>query len=272
MRPSSFRSGTGGFLSGVDSTLEGYQFVVGAPAEIKKGDRKGEIFTPLSLVPSFLVDGAADPVSQRLLIGDAANYGEVSADGLTLTIGEGRINVSSEAAIFVNSLVEAGFPAENFDEDDTTWNIEPAIGTRLRTEQVINVEKTKRQGMQVGKNGRSYDRKDLTVSKVYAVPRPQPPGKNKPVAGATGKTGASAAKGKAAKAVDVAEEASEALRAVVAAKGGVIAKPKLRMALLTALTGKSANRDAIIAWAQKDENLDTVEGLEYDEESISVAA
>src|SRR3990167_4916255 len=114
-RPSSFKKG-GGFLSGVDATITGYEYFTGETVQIKRGDRKGEDFTPLHLVPTFRVDGADEDVSQRLLIGDASNFGEVSEDGKTLFTPERQsFGRNSEAGIFVESLINPveggdGFP------------------------------------------------------------------------------------------------------------------------------------------------------------------
>jgi hypothetical protein len=169
-RPSSFKKG-GGYLNNVDAEIIGYQFVVGETAKIKKGNRKGEDFTPLSLVPEFKVDGADQPLTQRLLIGDSDDFGgEVSEDGLTIETPEGQaFNASSEAGIFLASLCEAGFPESNFEDTNERINLEPMIGTRVRLVQEINVEKTKRQGQQKGKDGKLYDRKDLKVAEVLGV-------------------------------------------------------------------------------------------------------
>jgi hypothetical protein len=269
MRPSSFsRGGNGGVLNNADVTFTGYQFVQHTESyEIKKGDRKGESFTPLNLVVSLRVDGADADVTRRLLVGDAGSYEGISEDGLTLSLGEGKFSAKSEAGQFLDSLVEAGFDANEFDEDPSTLNIEPVVGRRFQTVQVDIVDDKGVAKTHVGKDkdGKptTFRDKALRVAKVYDGVATKAAGK------AVVKSGVKKA-GKAAKPVDVSEEAAAALTEVVAAKGGVIPKAKLRMALLTALTGKTANRDAIIAYLGKDENLDTIEGVEYDADSISI--
>lgn len=169
-RPSSFKRG-GGYLNNVTATVVGYSFLVGEPAEMKKGDRKGEMFTPLSLVPEFQEEGASDVKTQRLLIGEATDYGDVEDDGLTLLTPEGQaIPASSEAGIFLASLCDSPeFPEDRFEETDERINLEPMIGTRLVLVQEVNAEKTTRQGKQKGKNGKEYDRKDLKVKEVLSV-------------------------------------------------------------------------------------------------------
>lgn len=273
MRPSSFSRGGGGFLNGVDATITGLDFVVNPIAyEIKQGARKGEDFQPVNLVASFRVDGASEDVSKRLLVGGIADFGGVSEDGSTLDIGGGRFSTKSEAGLFVDSLFSPtgggeGFPEDRISEDATSLNLQPVLGTRVRlvTLDALDAKGNVKKHEGTNKEGKKqiYTDKNVVVETVYEVPKA-----GKAPSKAVAKTSA-ATKGKPAKAVDVAEEAGEALRAVLAAKGGVIAKPKLRMALLTALTGKSDNRDAIIAFLGKDENLDGVEGVEYDNDAIS---
>lgn len=264
-RPSSFKKG-GGYLNEVDVTLVGYTFEVGEPSKIKKGDRKGEDFTPLSLVPQFEVDGddasKDEPKTQRLLIGDAEAFGEVSEDGLTLATPDGQgISSKSEAGLFIASLCANGFPETRFSDDDSEINFEPMIGTRMRLVQQTNVEKTKRQGKQKGKDGKEYDRRDLLVATVHELP-----GEKK----AAGKTGAkpgasskSAAKGKKADDVDIAELAGETLRDILSeAKDNTIAKSKLSMAVLKKLT-RDENRETVREWLFDDDNLGSVEGVTY---------
>ena len=88
-RPSSFKKG-GGFLNEVDALITGMTFESGDTYPIKKGPRKGEEFTPLSLTVSARVDGAEEDVSKRLLISDASRFGDVSADGTTLATPHGQ--------------------------------------------------------------------------------------------------------------------------------------------------------------------------------------
>jgi hypothetical protein len=259
MRPTAFKRGGGGFLNGVDAVFTGYSFLTGETVKIKNGARKGEDFTPLSLVPTFRVDGADADVSQRLLIGDADNYGPVSEDGLTLEMGDGAIGASSEAGIFIDSLVEGGFPVENFDEDETTLNLEPVIGTRLRLVQEVNADKTKRQGKQKNeKTGKEYDRRDLKVATVHEV------GAGPAKAAKGGKPAKGA---KAPKAADVSELAAATLTDILAANDGSIATAKLKMKVFAAFGAKHPQRDqrdAVIAYLTDTDNFAALDGISYD--------
>lgn len=275
-RPSSFKRG-GGYLNEVDATLVGYTFEVGETSKIKKGDRKGEDFTPLSFVPQFEVDGdddsKDDPKTQRLLIGDAEQFGEVSDDGLTLSTPDGQsIGARSEAGIFIASLCAGGFPEERFSDSDDEINYEPAIGTRLRLVQQVNEEKTKRQGKQKNeKTGKQYDRKDLLVQTVHEVPGGKATGKAaKP--SASSKPAAKGKKVADADEVDIPTLASATLQAILAdAKDNTILKSKLSMAVLKKLT-RDDNRETVREWLMEDENLEGLDGITYNKKKQIIVA
>lgn len=260
-RPSSFKKG-GGYLNEVDVEIIGYTFEVGDEALVKKGPRKGETFTPLSLVPEFKVDGDDEPKTQRLLIGNADAYGDIEDDGHTLLTPDGQaIGAKSEAGLFIASLCDGGFDETLFDDDDTRINFEPMIGTRCRLVQQTNEEKTKRQGRQKGKDGKEYDRKDLLVQTVHAAPDAKSAGKTTSK-GASKSAKPSAKPGKA-KAVDVAELAAETLRAICGEqKDNTIAKSKLSMAVLKKLM-KDENREAVREWLFDDDNLAGLDGFTF---------
>jgi len=271
MRSSNVKRG-GGFLNNVDATISAFDFEVGDTVAIKKGERKGEDFTPLYLVPSFVQDSGGDAVSQRLLVGDAAQFGPVSDDGKTLDLGGSKISAYCDAWKFIESLITPldggdGFPDERFDEDETTWNLVPAEGTRVHLVQEVNPEKTKRQGKQKGKDGKEYDRKDLKVKSVLSVPEVvakkigvKPIAKGKP--------------GKAAKAevVTVAEVAESTLRDILAAqKDNTIPKARLKMKVFAAFTAAHPNkgmRDEVIKYLQDDDNLG-FDGIEVSDDAIT---
>src|ERR1035437_1764952 len=137
-RPSSFKKG-GGFLNEVDALITGMTFESGDTYPIKKGPRKGEEFTPLSLTVMARGDGADGDVSKRLLISDASKFGAVSADGTTLATPDGQtISAFSEAGIFINSLVNPveggdGFPESRLGEnDDPEITYRPVGGRGVR--------------------------------------------------------------------------------------------------------------------------------------------
>lgn len=262
--------GGGGYLNGVDATLVGYTFLVGETTQIKKGERKGEDFTPLSLVPQFAVDGddesKDEPKTQRLLIGDAETIGSVEDDDQVLNLNEGqKIGKNTEAGIFLGSLCSGGFPAARFGEDPSVVDLRPAIGVRVRLVQEVNVEKTKRQGKQKGTNGKEYDRRDLKVQTVHEVPSEGKSGKAAKPASSNKNGSAGKNKKKDEDDVDIPELAGKTLRAILCAVKGddkEIAKSKLSMAVLKKLTNDD-NREAVREWLFEDDNLAEVKGISY---------
>lgn len=265
-RPSSFRkAGGGGYLNNITANLTGYEFLVGEPALIKKGQRKGEMFTPLSLVPSFRVDGADEDLTQRLLIGDASQFGDVSEDGQVLATPDGQfINDTCEAGIFLSSLCKNGFDETRFSESATEIDLTPMVGSRVELVQVVNEEKTKRQGKQIGKNGQEYDRRDLQVKSVISSPA-LGKGASKAVAKTNGT--------KAAKGVDVASLAAETVLGIVVAAGDAGVKAKtLKMKIFAVLGTSHPQRDPVILWAGDNENLAGIDGVDFDGTTLSIAA
>jgi len=242
----------GGYLSNVDATIVGYSFLVGDTSVMKKGDRKGEDFTPLSLVPEFQVDGATDSQEIRLLIGDAERFGNVSKDGLTLdtpgTPNGEAIYASSEAGIFLESLITPaegdGFPVDQFADLDDATNLEAMIGTRVRLVRPVNAEKTAKQGKQVNANtGKSYDRTDLKVQRIYELPdgKVAKKGAATPVKGAKGKPQAAS--------IDDTAQAALVRYLTDAPKQSLIVG-KVRMKVLTdaAFKGDNDTRDAVVEY------------------------
>lgn len=269
MRPSQAKRGGGGFLNNVDVLFTGYQFELSADQEIKKGKRAGQTWSPISFVPTFRLDGADADVSQRLLFVDADRVdATVSDDGLTVTLGpDALIFADNETMVFIQSLIDADFPEEKFNDDPSIVNFEPAIGYRLTLVQAVNAEKTKAQGKQKGKDGKEYDRKDLKVSAVLAEPV---------VSAKASKTAAKGkAAGKAAKGPDVSELAASTLTDILGDNDGAIALAKLKMKVFAAFGAKHPQRDqrdAVIAYLTNADNLNAIDDVEFDGTTISIAA
>lgn len=270
MRPSQAKTG-GGFLNNVEALFTGYSFVVAADTAIKNGKNKGKTWSPISFIPTFRVDGADEDVSQRLLVGNLDNLDvEISEDGQTLTFGEGAgLFKDNETMIFFESLISGGFPEDAFDEDPQVLNFAPAVGARVRLIQEVNAEKTKNQGKQKGKDGKEYDRRDLKVQTVIALPSAK---------GATkgAKAPAATKAGKASKGVDVKAVADETLLEILgSAKDGTLAKKALKMKAFAAL-GKAnpnhASRDAVTKLFADDDYLSGVDGVDFDGDNVSLSA
>ncbi len=270
-RPSSFKRG-GGFLNGVDGVISGYQWTDEfngqpfTPGKIKGTDGK-TIDKPhsLNLALSVRADGAEEDTTTTVkAAGDFDAY-EVSEDGHVLTSADGgECNISANSATgkFLASLIVGGFPESLFSEDPDSIDLTPMIGARVRFVQRTDVERTKSFGKQKGKDGKLYDRKDLIVETVHDLPGAQ----EAPKAGKA-KPGVKGSKAAAEPDFDVTDFAGPTLKAVLAAKGGTIEKPKLGVAVLGYLMKNKKldtdQRDEIREWLTDDDNLGTLveEGL-----------
>src|SRR6266850_1121505 len=180
-RPSSFKRG-GGFLDGVDLTITGYQYTDEFNGEAfkpgKMKDVKGKLIDrphTLNVLLSVRVDGADEDTTTTLKAAGDFKAWEVSEDGQDVTPNEDGAEFSARSAWskFITSLVrptdgEDGFPEERLPED--TFNYSAIIGTRARTVQRVDAERTKEFGKKVDKKtGKEYERKDLVVEHVYSL-------------------------------------------------------------------------------------------------------
>lgn len=240
MRPSSFKKG-GGFLDGVTVLWKDYQWTDEfngepfKPGKIKGSDGKMvERPHSLNFFCTFRVEGADEDTTTTLrAAGNFEDY-EVSDDGHTLTAaGGGECNIGAKSATgkFLQSLVAAGFPESNFDDDPDSIDVSPALGSRLALKQEVDVERTKKFGQKESKDGKKHDRKDLVVADVLSLPEE---------GGKSSKTTAKG-KGKAAEAeepeFDLDAASAETLKDILKGeKDEKIQKNKLSVKVLTKLS------------------------------------
>lgn len=241
-RPSTYKK-AGGFLNNVDGKIVGYEFTDEfngqpfVPGKVKGKDK----FHSLYFVVQVQLDGADDIETTTLFVGGADDF-EIENDGHTLTPLEDGFGLSNRSglALFINSLVAAGFDENLLPEDEI--NFEAIIGARVRFVQVLNEEATKKLGKRKDKKtGKEYDRNDLQIAAYY--------GQEDVKAGkAKGKT-TTVAKGKKAQAndddVDLETLADETLLAVLAEVDGPIGRLKLPPKIALNLGPKHAQRTAI---------------------------
>jgi len=267
-RPSGFKRG-GGFLNNVDGLWSDYNFTTTPEAfdtnnkKNKKGKKDDDDdFSALYAELTFAIDGADGPQTTTVFAGNAADF-EISEDGKSLTPNEEGAGLYGGKPFhkFIESLVLAGFPESNFPDDEEPINYEAALGTRLRLTQRVDAEATARLGKKKSKDKKKeYDRTDLVVEKVYALPgESKSAGKsaNKPKAGKGGK-----------KEFDLDEASAEVLRALLAdAKDNTLQKASLPNLLVKALKKDNPNREDIRRRVYSDEFLETQDGWEYDASS-----
>jgi len=125
-RPTQFRK-SGGFLNGVDATINDYQFTDefnGEPFKPGKDPKtKKEKFHSLYCVLTATADGADDAVTTTLFVGSADDW-DVSEDGHTLTPAEGRpenqqLGGGLPFTKFIDSMCKSGFDELKLPEDET---------------------------------------------------------------------------------------------------------------------------------------------------------
>ena len=264
-RPSSFFKG-GGMFNG-EGKITGYEFFVGDTTKVKNGPRKGEDFTPLSLNVSFRMDGADQDVSKRLLIGDADTYGDVTDGNQVLQTPDGQnISAKSEAGIFIATLCDNGFDETRFSDTNESIDYRPMIGTRIVLVNEVNEEKTKRQGKEKNKTtGKEYDRRDLKVARVLALPTATPASGRAMARTTSASTSNSRANGSGKADTALETLASETLVNILAdTKEGTLPKSKLRMKVIAALGPKHPQRADVEKLLHNDAFLAAVEGVAYD--------
>ena len=274
-RPSSFKKG-GGFLNNVDGVILGYEFTTTFPGSDGKRESKSD-FNPLYAVLSAKVDGADEEVSTTLFVGDADSF-SIEDGGKTLVpTQEGyELSANAEWSKLITSLCENGdgkFSEEDLPEE--TINYEAIVGLRVRFIQVDVVGRDGKVKTKVSKKDKkTYNVTSPQIAKVYG--RVEAGKKGAAWKATAGKsTGKPAGKSAKTAAPSVKDEAEAALAQVLEKSGGSIAKAKLRMKLLSLLTGKTDNRDEVIKFLYNDDNLAGIEGIEYDPtdkaQTISVA-
>lgn len=284
-RPSSYKQGGG--WDGKIVEITGYEFNVGDPVLITKGERKGETFTPLSLTLQLLADGATESTPKFLRIGEATDFGDVSEDGLTLGTPEGQqLRAFCDAAVFITSLVHPengdGFPEERLSDDDTEINFEPIIGTRFEVAEVAN-EWAKENGKKQKnkKTGKEYEIRDFKVAKIIELPAVA----GKPAAKTAAKPALVKGKSKPAPVEEEAEgyteaqltAASEALcRYIAKAPGKVLKVDQVRMKVATDPVFKKDTdlRDAVASICDDPEQLAGLDGVSFDakKKTLKIAA
>ncbi len=254
---------TGGFLNNVDVVVTDINWVVGDTAKIKQGKNKGKDFTPLLLLPEFTVDGASEPTSQRLLVGNAENMTfEISDDGKTIEFSEGGLYANSEAGIFLNSCEspeDGDLQVTDFGDDDNAALIDVTalVNARMRLVRPANEDRPQ----QKGKDGKMYDARDLKCAEIYEI------GETEKSAKKSGKTTAPV-KGKPAddEAVEPEDAAKIALlRYLEAAKDRTLPVSKLKTKVSTdeEFAKDAKLRKAVVALLEDADFLKEIDEVEY---------
>jgi hypothetical protein len=229
------KEGGGGFLNNVDGKITGYEFTTCPP---NSKDESEWVY----LVPSILIDGASDEVTQHFFLGAAENY-EISKDGQTLS-ADGGVSVGGKTpavrlikSMLANGLDESLLPDLGAGDD---LELSALVDRRYRFFQEIDEEANKKLGKRKVKDPKTkktveYNRTNTLVSKVYDADDEKPAKGGKSVAGKASKKNAD---------VDLTEEADSIVTDLLADNDGEIERGKLSLALTKVLM-KNANREAL---------------------------
>lgn len=224
----------GGFLNNVDGTIKSYEFTTVPPNDKEESEW-------MYFVPSILVDGADDEVTQHFFMGAAENY-DLSKDGQSLS-AEGGVTFGGKTPFgrLMKSLVAAGFDESTLPDLGAGEDLELSaiVDGRYRFIQEIDEEANKKLGKRkgTGKNkGKEFNRTNTLISKVYDAE--EAPAKGK----AAGKPAGKPSKKNAE--VDLTEEADTIVADVLSDNDGEIERGKLSLALTKVLM-KNANREAL---------------------------
>jgi hypothetical protein len=198
-RPDSYVEG-GGLLGDVDVTFVSCEFLL--------WDYNGN--SPNS-VPAFKaeleVDGQEEHVEQYFSCGKDTDW-EPSEDGKSLVpIGKATgLNKNCNFAMLVNSMIEAGFPADKIDNDCSIF--EGLVA------HVVRVPEPKRPGLvrQPRADGKEYEKTIMVVDSIIKLPWE---GKNAKKGTGAAKKGTTAAKGKEAEETGGDDEIKEKVQGAI---------------------------------------------------------
>jgi hypothetical protein len=267
-----FKAPGGGFLNNVDGVIQGYQFTTTFPFKSKNPKKKSDSdFLSLFYILKARVDGAEADVTTTLWGGDASNF-EISDDGLTLTPIESGVVLSGGTPLsrFIQSYDAADETGASSDDEDVI-NFEPMIGQRVRFIQVPytadELKGLERRGQPTYRQDKNDPKKKwplqwLQVETVYGPAEVKTAGKGAVKAKAK-------SNGKAVASPSVDDLAISTLLDIVRGNGGSIAKSKLSMRVLKALTG-NPQQNAVRTLVNTDEFLNQNAGWDFNEQTQTI--
>ena len=168
------KSGGGGFLNNVWSTIKGYKFTNDFPSENAKADEE----TKLYMILTVREDGAEED-TETTLNGGGGEYFEISEDGQVISsVDEDRVpKLWSESGIFkfIDSLLDSDFPEARLGNTEETkvFDFRGMVGTRIYTEQkavVVDGKPLKRKVKKGKFAGKEFPVTNLVVTKIGELP------------------------------------------------------------------------------------------------------
>lgn len=249
----------GGGLFVGDHVIESVSFTAVAPDAKTAGDW-------VYLVPVFRADSADKSNSQHLFLGGVDKY-NISKDGKTITVETGQVTIGANvpAGLFLDSLIEGGFPESLLPDlaAGEDLNLDAIVGTRIRLRQAVDVKGNETRGKRKYKdaqgNEREADRTNTVVETVLSLPNAKGSGKS-----------VSRTNGSGTSTTDASDAATEAvLRYVTDAGDDGLPAGKIRMKVLTDKTFKSNPllKTVVIELLEDAAFLSGVDGIEFDKKA-----
>jgi len=260
LRPSTFSQG--GLIDDIDAEIVRARFVI--------YDYDGKADRPALCVLLQLKDSEGQEHAQYYSAGDPAYFvpsedpKNEELNGITLVqVGDKTsLNGGTNAALMLNSLVQAGFPEDKLDAGD------------LRAIEGLNahfnrVPQPKRSGLpkKPGQEGKG-DPMVLLITEINSLPGEQ---KAKPSSG--GKTSPATSKSQAASTPpsnvsaggdDLVGELTSELIGLFAAEGATsLKKVEIAKKLFSSIDKSNPNRNKMVGMASRDEVLKSLEGFTY---------
>ncbi len=274
-RPSTARKSGGGLWKGSVGTITGYRWTdeLGGTAFVpgKKPGTKDDKFHSLFLELTIRKDGEEEDRALSLFAGGYDDY-EISGDELTLTNPEGgecSLGDNTGAMLFMSSFC-ANPPAseEMFSEDTDSVNYEPIIGSRVKFDEVVALDKNGDPRKRVAKKGKfagkEFSVTNVIVAEVYEVAGSKT--KGRVAAKSTQKVNGRVAKPAVADEIDVAEVAATSLlQYLEGAPGKKLNVGKLRTKVLTdpQFKGNQDLAKEVIEWLADDDNYASISEITY---------
>lgn len=271
LRPSTFSQG--GLIDDVDVEISRARFV--------SYDFEGKSDTPKLCILGILKDNDGNEHPQYWSAGDLQYFvpsedpKNADLNGITcVAVGEkSALNGSTNAALFLNSLVQIGFPEDKLDEGD----LRVLEGLKVH---VNRVAQPKRNNLPQKPGQSNRDPMVLIATALIALPGETPKAgakaAAKPSTTAAAKPNGAAkptATTQAATGPDPAllEELTGELIGLFAAKGvESLKKVELTKGLFSSIDKSNANKNKLIGLAGRDEYLKAVEGFSFDGSTLTM--
>lgn len=245
LRPSGFTTG-GGLLDDVDVTFTEALFGYGYG---KEGSGAEAVTLQIKMM-----DGDGTEHQSFYSVGQGFVPSEPGGEELVPVGDKTALNGGSNAALFLNSLVNAGLPEDLLDGAISAIN-----GTKVHVNRVA----APKRGNLPKREGPNADREQtvLLVTTVISLPGEKPKAAAKGAKPAAGKPAAAT---KAASTEDTDDLVMELMGVFSANDGAPMKKVDIVKALFKSVEASNPNKKAILAQAGKAEVLSALEGFTFD--------